>query len=151
MRRAPARHPAVSRDLYKTRVKRGWSREKAATTPPIRDKSERIVVDGVATTVTQARQVSGVGRNLYHSRLDGGWSPARAASTPPGRMARADAKTQEAYEFRGKRMSLFAWARVLGINYRTLLGRMNRGLTFVQAVKHKKGAPLPRPWTMRRR
>jgi hypothetical protein len=142
MERDPDRNPAVSQDLYRTRVKRGWPPEKAATTAPIRDKSAHIVVDGVATTVTQARKLSGVGRNLYHTRLRLGWTPVRAASTPPGRVARKDAKTEPFYEYRGKRMSLFLWARHLKKSYRTLLSRMNKGLTFEEAVKHRKRAPI---------
>jgi hypothetical protein len=134
------RHPAVSEQLFAIRVRRGWPAAKAAQTPPIRDKSPRIVVDAVATTVTQARKKAGVSRNLYHSRLRIGWSKERAASTPPGR--NSDAKTEQFYEYRGQRMPLSQWSRHLKINYRTLLARINKGLTFQEAVEHPLGASL---------
>jgi hypothetical protein len=134
------RHPDVSEQLFAIRVRRGWPAAKAAETPPIRDKSPRIVVDLVPTTVTQARKRAGVSRNLYHSRLRIGWSKERAASTPPGR--NSGAKTQAAYEYRGKKMPLSQWARHLNINYRTLLARINKGLSFEEAVEHPLGASL---------
>ena len=137
------RHPEVSKQLYSLRLRRGWSARRAATIPPIRDKSPQIIVDGVQTTVARARNVSGVGVNLYHRRVSIGWSQARAAATPPGRKGRPDATTERFYEFCGKRMSLFLWARELKLKYRTLRARMNKGLTFEQAVNHKHRARFP--------
>jgi hypothetical protein len=76
----------------------------------------------------------------------GGWDEAQCArlTTPPGRSARPDAKTEPSYEYRGKRMSLWAWSRELGVNYRTLFQRINRGLTFAEAVSHKFYGRLPK-------
>jgi len=73
-RREPERHPQVTRELYLIRLKRGWSRQRAAQTPPIRDKSPSIVLDGKETTVAQARKEAGVDYFLYHRRLRIGWT-----------------------------------------------------------------------------
>ena len=36
------------------------------------------------------------------------------------------------------------WAKELGLNYRTLVARINRGLSFLEAIEHPVGASLPK-------
>jgi hypothetical protein len=48
------------------------------------------------------------------------------------------------YEDKGTSMALPAWAQELGLNYRTLVARINRGLSFVEAIEHPLGAALPK-------
>ena len=88
--------------------------------------------------------LAGVGATTYFSRLRIGWSKVAAASTPPGPRGRRDSKTQALYEYRGKRMSLFAWSKELRMSYRTLLQRVHRGLTLAEAVAHPRYGPLPK-------
>jgi len=106
----PKLHPEVSPHLYRMRTGRGWPKRKAASTPPIRDKSPRIVVNGKRTTVAKERKKAGVDFFLYHRRLRIGWDRVRAATTPPGRIGRQNAFTEAAYEMDGKKMSLYKWA-----------------------------------------
>jgi len=135
-RREPKRHLQVTRELYLIRLKRGWSRRRAAQTPPIRDTSPSIVLHGKETTVAQARKQSGVDYFLYHRRLKIGWTEERAASSPPGRRGRSDAMTDATYRYKGKRLSLYAWAKESNVPYRTLLLRVRRGFTIQQAIEH---------------
>jgi len=141
----PKRDPQVSRELYLIQLKRGWSRHRAAKTPPIRDESASIVIDGKETTVSQARKRSGVGYFLNHRRLKIGWTKERAASTPPGHRGRSDAITDATYRYKGKRLSLYAWSKESNVPYRTLLFRVRRGFTIQQAIAHPFRAALPRP------
>jgi hypothetical protein len=39
---------------------------------------------------------------------------------------------------------LFAWAKELQMNYRTLVARINRGPSFAEAIEHPLGAALPK-------
>jgi len=41
-------------------------------------------------------------------------------------------------------VSLRRWSRGLGVNYRTILERIKRGLSFPQAVEHPLTAPWPK-------
>ena len=107
-------------------------------------RSGTIAVYGVRVTISELLQRSGVSRATYQRRLRNGWSQARAARTPPGRSGRPDAKTQPSYKYGGKRMSLLAWSTRLGIKYRTLLQRINRGLSFEEAIEHKFYGRLPK-------
>ena len=125
------------------RIKLGWSEDRAAGTPAKLRRSGSIAVDGVRVTISELLQRSGVSRATYHRRLQNGWSQARAARTPPGRTGRPDAKTEPSYEYRGERMSLTFWSKCLGIKYRTLLQRINRGLSFAEAIEHKLYGRLP--------
>jgi len=118
---------------------------------PSQKRTPSIRVDGVATTVAEARARSGVSYWTYYSRIRIGWSKARAASTPPGTGARPDAKIPAEFEYRGRRMSLRRWSKELGINYRTVLERIKRGLSFAEAVEHPLKAPLPNKRVRRRR
>ena len=140
----PDLHPSVSPDCYRMRVKLGWSPDRAASTPAKLRRSGSIVIDGLRTTVNEVRQRAGVSDATYQRRLRKGWSQARAARTPAGRSGRPDAKKQPSYEYRGKRMSLTLWSKHLGINYRTLLQRVNRGLSFAEAIEHKFDGRLPK-------
>ena len=87
---------------------------------------------------------AGVSVSTYHSRLRIGWTKARAASTPPGRPGRPDAITEPVYQHQGKEMSLWAWSKELGFEYGTVLQRVNRGLSFEEAIAHKFYGRLPR-------
>ena len=137
------RHPTVSEYLYRRRVNAGWSAERAATKPS-QKPSQPIRVRGVLTTVAEARTKAGVGYSTYHSRLRMGWSKARAASTPNlGRGNRKRSKLPREIEYRGRRLPLNGWAKELGINYRTLRARLNRGLSLAEAIEHPFGATLP--------
>ena len=127
-------HPTVSEYLYQRRIARGWSAERAATQPS-QKRTHDIRVGGVPTTVAEARHRSGVSYSTYYSRLRIGWSKARAASTPP---------TWPLYSYRQKSMSLAAWSRELKINYRTLRARLNRGLSFEEAVTHPLRGRFPK-------
>ena len=140
--RAPQRDPTVSEYLYQRRLKAGWPAERAASQPS-QKRTPTIRVDGVATTVAEARARSGVSYWTYYSRIRIGWSKTRAASTPPGTGARPDAKIPSEFEYRGRRMSLRRWSQELGVNYRTVLDRIKRGLSFSEAVQHPLKAPLP--------
>ena len=126
------------------RINLGWSPDRAACTPANLRRSGTIVIDSLRTTVDEVRQRTGVSDTTYHRRLRKGWSQARAARTPPGRTGRADAKTEPSYEYRGERMSLTLWSKHLGINYRTLLQRVNRGLSFEEAIEHPYYGRLPK-------
>jgi hypothetical protein len=102
-----------------------------------RRPSGTITVDGTRVSLVGILRQSGVGLSTYRSRRRLGWNVLRAATTLPGRFARPDAKTDPFYEHRGKRMSLWAWSKELGFNYRTVLQRINRGLSFEEAIEHK--------------
>jgi hypothetical protein len=88
-------------------------------------------------------RAAGVGVNTYSSRLRLGWSVEKAASTPPGLWRHPNSRLAPKYEYGGKSMSLSAWAKELGLTYRTLIARINRGLSFVEAIEHPLRAPLP--------
>ena len=45
-------------------------------------------------------------------------------------------------------MSLLAWSTRLGIKYRTLLQRINRGLSFEEAIEHKFYGRLPKSYRL---
>lgn len=87
---------------------------------------------------------AGVGVNTYSSRLRLGWSVEQAASTPPGLWRHPNARLESRYEYAGKSMPLSRWAKELGLNYTTLVARINRGLSFVEAIGHPLAAPLPK-------
>jgi hypothetical protein len=138
-------HPSVRHDLFRRRVRNGWPEDLAANEPAkARRPSGTITVEGNRVPLVEILRQSGVGLRTYHSRRRIGWSAVRAATTPPGRFVRPDAKTEPFYEYRGKRMSLWAWSKKLGMNYRTLLQRVNRGLSFEEAIRHKLHGPLPK-------
>ena len=101
-------------------------------------------ITSVRTTIAEAMRKACVSNTTYHSRRRIGWTKARACSTPPGRFGRPDAKTEALYEYRGKRMSLWAWSKELGFNYTTVLQRVNRGLPFAEAIEHKFYGRLPK-------
>jgi hypothetical protein len=143
----PARiklHASVRPDLYRRRARNGWPKELAANEPAMaRRPSATVTVDGVRISLVDLLRQNGVDLTTYHSRRRLGWSAARAVATPP-RRGRPDSKTEPLYVYRGKRMSVFAWSRELGINYRTLLQRVNRGLSLAEAVEHPLYERLPR-------
>jgi hypothetical protein len=143
-RHTPKLHPTVTPELYRRRVRNGWTPGRAADTPLRVKPSPPILIDGVRTTISEAMRAAGVGISLYHSRRRLGWTNARACSTPPGHSGRPDAKTEAFYEHEGKRMSLWAWSKELGFKYRTVLQRVNRGLTFDEAIQHKFYRRLPK-------
>ena len=143
------RHPNVSDYLFRRRIKAGWTTERALATPS-QKRTPTIRVGGEPTTVAEARAKSGVGYFTYHSRLRLGWSKARAASTPKQSHRRRDARLPAWFEYRGRRLSLYAWARELDINYRTLHARIKRGLSFEEAVEHSFNARLPGKRSRRR-
>ena len=126
------------------RINLGWAPDCAASTPAKLRRSGTIAVYGVRVTISELLQRSGVSRATYQRRLRNGYSQTRAARTPPGRSGRPDANTQPSYEYRGKLMSLTSWSKHLGINYRTLLQRVNRGLSFEEAIEHKFYGRLPK-------
>jgi hypothetical protein len=68
----------------------------------------------------------------------------RAATTPFGHRGRSDSKTEPFYEYRAKRISLFAWAKERGINIEPHLQPVNRGLSFAEAIEHKFNGRLPK-------
>ena len=106
-----------------------------------RRPSATITVAGKPIALVELLRQSGIGLWTYHSRRRLGWSVVRAA-TPTGRSGRTDAKTERPYEYRGNRMSLWAWSKERRINYRTLLQRVNRGLSIADAIEHKLNARL---------
>ena len=142
--KSPALHPSVAPDLYRRRIKNGWSPDRAANQPDSRKKSPTIRISGVRTTIAKAMRQAGVSVSTYHSRLRIGWTKARAASTPPGRFRRPDSITELDYEHEGKRMSLWAWSKELGFVYGTVLQRFNQGLSFEEAIEHKFYGRLPK-------
>ena len=64
----------ISRSTYYKRLRYGWDKEKAATTP-VRKKSKYI----------ELAQKNGLHRSTYYDRLKRGWSKEKAATTPDGR------------------------------------------------------------------
>jgi hypothetical protein len=102
------------------RIKRGWSHDRAASTPPIRDKSPWFEINGVETMVARERKKSGVTGDLCYNRLRLGWGKTRRSVNTPG-----DARKKPFYEHEEKRMALLAWSRYLNLNYRTLINRMD--------------------------
>ena len=138
-------HPSVRRDLYRQRIRNGWTEERAANEPAMPRRPPTVAtINGTRTAITEVMRQSGVGVSTFYSRRRTGWSVARAASTPPGRQARPDSRTESSYEYRGKRMSLNAWAKETGVNYRTLLQRINRGLSIAEAIEHPHYGKLPK-------
>jgi len=138
------RHATVSEYLFKRRLKAGWTVERAANRPS-QKRTPRIHIDGATTTVAAACSRFGVSRWTYYRRRRTGWSRARAASTPtePGR--RPDASIPAWFDYRGRRMSLRRWSQQLDLNYRTMLARIKRGLTFAEALEHPYKTRLPTP------
>ena len=136
-------HPSVRPDLYRRRVRNGWPKDRAASEPAnSRRPSTTIAVNDVRVSLVEALRQSGVGLRTYHSRRRLGWSEARAATASP-RRGPSNAKTEPLYAYRGREMSLHAWSKKLGINYRTLLQRINRGLSFSEAIAHPYQGRLP--------
>jgi hypothetical protein len=138
----PDRDPTVSEYLYHRRIKAGWSTERAASKPSQKRKPT-IRVRGETTSVAETRTKAGVGYSTYHSRLRLGWSKARAASTPRQLFRRRDTNIPVELEYKGKRTSLFAWAKELGVNCTTLKQRIKRGLSIEEAIAHPFKAKLP--------
>ena len=136
-------HPSVRPDMYRRRLRNGWPKDRAASEPAnSRRPCATITLNGVRLSLVEALRQSGVGLWTYHSRRRLGWSEAHAATTPP-RRGRPNAKTEPLYAYRGKEMSLHAWSKKLGINYRTLLQRIRRGLSFSEAIAHRYRGRLP--------
>ena len=140
----PPLHCSVTPSLYRQRLTRGWSKDRAANEPAKLYTSTSIRVDGKRKPRFEVMRDAGVGINTYRSRIRTGWSVEKAASTPPGPSRRPDSRLQPLYEYDGRRMSLFAWAKELQLNYRTLVARINRGLSLTEAIDHPLRAALPK-------
>lgn len=96
------------------------------------------------TAITDAMRESGVSVSTFYSRRRIGWSVARAASTPPGRQGQPDAKTKPFYEYRGTRMSLYAWSKEGGSTTEPCYSGSPEGFRSMMRLSIRTTAGYPR-------
>ncbi len=79
---------------------------------------------GRTKTIVEWGEILGLGQSMLRVRLEVlGWSVKRAFTTPA--QSRETPK-KHTYTIEGKTLTLKEWAKVTGINYRTLLNRINQ-------------------------
>lgn len=119
----------VTHSMYEHRVKRGWTPERALTTPPM----PVIFGPPKPRDYYQKQEISpGVSLSMYNARLKLGWSDDEARGftkrtqeiNVKRRMLTADGRTQ----------SMDAWAKELGVKKYLISGRLGLGWTDEQAL-----------------
>jgi hypothetical protein len=93
------------------RIKRGWSHDRAASTPPIRDKSPRLEINGVETMVARERKKFGVTGDLCYNRLRLGWGKTRRSVNTPGDARAATLGRNHSMNTRRNECLFLAWSR----------------------------------------
>lgn len=139
-------------NLISSRLRRGWSEERAVTEPMIVRRGEklpadavpspmntwkpeqrdnRLTFDGLSLTISEWSGRTGIAYHTIKVRLRKGWSVERALTEPthttPG-------PTPRLIEFNGEKLSVPQWSERLGIHEDTIRGRLWKGWPVEKAL-----------------
>lgn len=94
-----SKRTGLCRFLIAKRLNRGWSPERALTTPTppkiaMRRKQRSLVVDGQPRTLVECAQLAGISLGAFVKRLDGEMALDEAISTPPDPTKQAAARAR---------------------------------------------------------
>lgn len=114
-----------------TRINRGWSVERALTTPPTRWRGPILEVNGSALSITQLAALTGLSSSTVKTRLTRGWSIERIMSTAPYEWQH---NNERMITFSGYTHSISEWARLYGLKRHTLSQRLRHGWNISDAL-----------------
>lgn len=137
----------VPASLIRSRLRRGWSEERAVTEPMIVRQGEKlpadamvdesvatsssgsIAFDGITLTITEWAHRIGVKPNTLRMRLANGWPLERALLLPTGCDGQRKPKCPygRILEHDGKAMRVKEWAKHLGIRTDVINHRLRQG------------------------
>ena len=117
------------------RLRRGWTAERAIKEPVHKYRRIRLEYNGKSLTINEWAAVTGIPALNIRMRLGGGYSVERALTTPYH--AKGCHRNSPKYEYWGKSLSYYGWAKELDMNYHTLISRIKRGWTLERALTER--------------
>jgi hypothetical protein len=118
------------RFLLQTRLQRGWSEERAITTPP-NAHIPLLTYKGKTMSFRDWNRELGLSKGGLESRIAAGWTVAEACETPPHFQ-------EKTLTHHGQTKSLSAWNRTLGFSKGVVEWRLAQGWTLEEAFSTPK-------------
>lgn len=114
-----AEETGITRSAIKTRLKNGWSTEKALTTPMGVENSmhHQLEYNGKIQNAAEWSREIGIPYSTIMDRIDMGWDTERILTTIE------DARLRQ-ITYKGKTQSMKAWAEELGLSYQGIAKRI---------------------------
>lgn len=114
-----AEETGITRSAIKTRLKNGWSVEKALTTPIGVENSmhHQLEFNGKTQNAAEWSREIGIPYSTIMDRINMGWETERILTTPE------DARLRQ-ISYKGKTQSIRAWAEELGLSYQGIAKRI---------------------------
>ena len=112
-----------------TRLKNGWSLEKALTTPIMKVKT-LLEYKGELLTIREIAKRAGIRHSILKGRLDLGWNLEAALTTPIKR-----SPPLKTIEYKGERCSISEVAKKVGMRCEVLRRRLRKGWDLKRAIE----------------